>query len=130
MNNRIVIPSSMTQEILKCIHEGHMGIEKCKARARQCVYWPSMYEAIEQEVKKSPVCSKYSRRNQKVRLCLIFQYPQRGMGTLETSVGHPLFISVSNCCSWWSLAVAIWSWDFLSGRFSIIACITNSKSSL
>ena len=65
MNNRIVIPSTMRQEILKCIHEGHMGTEKCKARARSCVYWPSMYEAIEHKVKKCPVCNKYSKGNQK-----------------------------------------------------------------
>ena len=65
LNNRIVIPSTMRQEILKCIHERHMGIEKCKARARVCVYWPAMYEAIEHEVKKCPVCNKYSKNNQK-----------------------------------------------------------------
>ena len=62
LNNRIVIPSTMRQEILKCIHERHMGIEKCKARARVCVYWPAMYEAIEHEVKKCPVCNKYSKK--------------------------------------------------------------------
>ena len=65
MNNRIVIPSTMRQEILKCIHEGHMGIEKCKARARVCVYWPAMYEAIENKVRKCPVCNKYGKGNQK-----------------------------------------------------------------
>ena len=65
LNNRIIIPSSMRQEILKCIHEGHMGIDKCKARARVCVYWPGMYEEIEQAVKKCPVCNKYSKGNQK-----------------------------------------------------------------
>ena len=65
MNNRIVIPSAMRQEILKRIHEGHMGIEKCKSRARVCVYWPAMYDAIEHEVKRCPVCNKYSKGNQK-----------------------------------------------------------------
>ena len=55
----------MRQEILKRIHEGHMGIDKCKARARVCVYWPAMYEAIEQAVKKCPVCNKHSKGNQK-----------------------------------------------------------------
>ena len=63
MNNRIVIPSTMRQEILKCIHEGHRGKEKCKARV--CVYWPAMYEAIENEVRKCPVCNKYGKGNQK-----------------------------------------------------------------
>ena len=65
VNNRIVIPSCMRTEILKCIHTGHMGIEKSKARARVCVYWPKMYEAIEYEVKKCSVCNKYSLQNQK-----------------------------------------------------------------
>jgi len=40
-----------------------MGIKKCKARARICVYWPSLYEAIEHEVKQCP--NKYSKDNQK-----------------------------------------------------------------
>ena len=30
-----------------------------------CVYWPAMYEAIEREVKKYPMCNKYSKANQK-----------------------------------------------------------------
>ena len=59
LNNRVIIPSSMRQEILKCIHEGHMGIDKCKTRARVCVYWPGMYEEIEEAVKKCPVCNNY-----------------------------------------------------------------------
>ena len=33
LNNRIVIPSTMRQEILKCIHEVHMGIEKYKSES-------------------------------------------------------------------------------------------------
>ena len=70
LNKRIVIPSSMRQEILKRIHEGHMGIDKCKTRARVCVYWPAMYKAIEQAVKKYPVCNKHSKGNQKEPMIL------------------------------------------------------------
>ena len=29
------------------IHGGHFGIEKCKLRAKSCVYWPSVYKEIE-----------------------------------------------------------------------------------
>jgi len=65
MKDQVVIPSSMRNEILKCIHKGHMGIEKCKQRARTCVYWPSMYRAIEQAVQSCPVCAAYSKQNQK-----------------------------------------------------------------
>ena len=41
----------MRSDILKCIHTGHMGIERSKAHGRVCVYWPGMYQAIESEVK-------------------------------------------------------------------------------
>ena len=53
--DRIVIPSSRQNMILKAIHEGHLGIEKCKARARMCIYWPNINEAIEKMVRE---CSK------------------------------------------------------------------------
>ena len=49
--NRLVVPKDRQQHILKCIHEGHLGFEKCKARARTCVYWPNMNNSIEQEKK-------------------------------------------------------------------------------
>ena len=39
---RVVIPSSLRKELLCRIHEGHLGIEKCKRRARETLYWPNM----------------------------------------------------------------------------------------
>ena len=65
LNNRIVIPLAMRKYLLGCIHQGHMGIEKSKARARVCVYWPNMYSDIENEVKQCSVCNKYANTNQK-----------------------------------------------------------------
>lgn len=34
---KVVVPSSMQLDILKRVHAGHLGIGKCKARARQLV---------------------------------------------------------------------------------------------
>ena len=35
---RVVIPSQKQAEILKLIHEGHLGLTKCKLRAkRNCI---------------------------------------------------------------------------------------------
>ena len=65
LNNRIVIPTSMRSFLMKCIHQGHMGIEKSKVRARACVCWPNMYNNIESKVKQCSVCNKYSNANQK-----------------------------------------------------------------
>ena len=61
--NRLVVPKDRQQHILKCIHEGHLGIEKCKARARTCVYWPNMNDSIEQEVKTCSICIGLIKRN-------------------------------------------------------------------
>ena len=54
--------------MLKAIHEGHLGIEKCKARARICVHWPSLDDDIERVVRQCLVCNQYTRGNQKEQL--------------------------------------------------------------
>lgn len=49
---KIVVPNSLRSEMLRLLHEGHVGIEKCKARARQIFYWPGMNSDIESYNKK------------------------------------------------------------------------------
>ena len=61
----LVIPASRQTKVLQSIHEGHLGIEKCKSRAKMCVYWPNINDSIEQLVKDCSVCNKFSRSNQK-----------------------------------------------------------------
>ena len=73
--DRLVILASMQNCILQRIHKGHMGIEKCKLRARTCVYCPSMYKAIEQEVQLYPVCVAYSKKSP---CCLILFQSDHG----------------------------------------------------
>ena len=38
--DRLVVPSDLRQDMLKLIHESHEGMDKCKARARNVLYWP------------------------------------------------------------------------------------------
>ena len=45
---RIVYPDKKREEILKQIHEGHLGLNKCQMRAKETVYWPSKNEQLEQ----------------------------------------------------------------------------------
>ena len=40
--DRIIVPSSLREEMRQKIHFGHLGIEKCKACARSTLYWPGM----------------------------------------------------------------------------------------
>ena len=36
----IVVPTKKHEAVLKLIHEGHLGLNKCKLRAKETVYWP------------------------------------------------------------------------------------------
>ena len=63
-----VVPSSMKADMLKRIHEGHIGIEKSKARAREVMYWPQMNAEIEDYISKCNVCLQHCNRQEKESL--------------------------------------------------------------
>ena len=60
---KIVLPKSLRSEMLNKIHIGHMGMEKCKERARTLFYWPYINSHIEDMVSKCTVCQNYRRSN-------------------------------------------------------------------
>lgn len=61
----MIIPVSLRKEILDNLHKGHLGIEKCKAKARQSVFWPKMSTEIEEKIKTCEICQKYQRNKTK-----------------------------------------------------------------
>ena len=62
MGQRIIIPSTKRNMILEKIHTGHLGIEKCKLRAKSAVWWPGIYPAIEKLVSKCPSCQTHQTK--------------------------------------------------------------------
>ena len=58
---KIVVPPSM----LALIHGTHLGIVKCKQRAREALYWPGMSAQIEDKVKDRTMCHNYTPAQQK-----------------------------------------------------------------
>ena len=46
----LIIPPLEREKILQTIHKGHLGITKCQYHARQCIYWPGIYEDIKKMV--------------------------------------------------------------------------------
>ena len=57
--SQIVIPNTMRRSMLEKLHEGHLGIVKCKRRARNSCFWPNMNHHIENMIKGCHECSKY-----------------------------------------------------------------------
>ena len=46
----IVIPHKKCQPTLNLIHKGHLGLGKCKLRAKDTVYWPGLHDQHDQTV--------------------------------------------------------------------------------
>ena len=62
---RLVIPTGFRAEMLKQIHMGYMGIVKCSQHAKELMFWPGMYKAIESMVNQCDTCQEYRSSNQK-----------------------------------------------------------------
>ena len=58
-DERIVIPSELRIDMLNRLHEGHLGITKCRAMARTCIWWPNLSIQIEEMVNKCHTCKKH-----------------------------------------------------------------------
>ena len=44
---RIVIPNKKHDAVLKIIHEGYLGLNKCNQHAKDSVYWPCLNDQQE-----------------------------------------------------------------------------------
>ena len=56
---RVVVPAIMKADMLQLIHEGHMGIEKWKRRARDILYRPNMNQNVYDTVSQCDVFQEY-----------------------------------------------------------------------
>lgn len=56
---KVVIPKSLRGEIVGKIHEGHLGIEKCRQRAHEALYWLGMNQDITNIVQTCETCQKF-----------------------------------------------------------------------
>lgn len=62
---RIVIPAALRKDMLKRIHIGHMGMLKCKKRAKEVMFWTSMNSQIEDIVVNCPAYTENQGSNPK-----------------------------------------------------------------
>ena len=63
--DRLIVATLLRSSMLQLIHEGHLGGDKCKPRARSSLYWPCLCRDIEETVAKCSICLKYRAENPK-----------------------------------------------------------------
>jgi len=77
----------MQSEMVQHIHSSHLGIEKCKCRAQDVLFWQGMTSQIQDIVSHCQICWTYQRNNMKEPL-LPHEIPKRPW----SQVGADLFI--------------------------------------
>ena len=55
-NSKVLIPESLKQKYLKQIHQGHQGIEACRSRAREFIFWVNINSDLKEMVEKCDIC--------------------------------------------------------------------------
>ena len=87
---RIVIPGKQHQAILKQIHKGHLGLNKCKLRAKETVCWPGLKTELEDLVLNCELCLRYSTAKCKLEpsLALGQEVPLYPWTKLATDIFH------------------------------------------
>ena len=75
-NDKLIVPSSLREEMLSQIHSSHLGIEKCKRRARDVLFWPRMNQQIADMVSKCNTCNMY-RNSQAKEPLKCHELPER-----------------------------------------------------
>ena len=61
----LIVPTLLRSSMLQLIHEGYLGGDTCKSRARSSLYWPCMCHDIDETVAKYSICLKYRAANPK-----------------------------------------------------------------
>lgn len=70
---KLVIPFELRESMLNLVHEAHLGLNKCKARARSLFFWPGMSSQLEKLVLACKLCEKFRFKNCKETL---LSFPQ------------------------------------------------------
>ena len=87
---RIFIPNKKCEAVLKLIHEGQFGLNKCKLCAKDTVYWPGLNEQLERLILNCELCLKYShsRCKQQQSMFLSQEIPLHPWTKLATDIFH------------------------------------------
>lgn len=81
----VIIPKSLRSSVLDRLHYGHMGVEKCRLRARGTVYWPGINKDIEALVQNCDTCQR-NQNSQRKEPLMPHDVPPRPWHTLGSDI--------------------------------------------
>ena len=64
----IIIQNSLKEQVLNQLHTNHMGIEKTKLLAHECVYWPRINADIKKYIKQFVTCLQFQQMQPQERI--------------------------------------------------------------
>lgn len=74
---KLSIPQTFRKEMLVLVHQSHIGVVKCKTRAREFMYWPRMMSQIEDVVAKFDICAIHNRNRNRREPMISSEIPDR-----------------------------------------------------
>ena len=54
--NRLIVPKSLRKEMLDIAHQGHIGLEGCRRRMREALFWPGMASDLKALISQCDLC--------------------------------------------------------------------------
>lgn len=63
LEDRLVVPEVLKQEMLERLHEGHNGMTKTRELATQYFYWNNINNDITEFIRNCQICQKYQKQN-------------------------------------------------------------------
>ena len=60
---RVIVPASLRLDMLDRLHEGHQGINKCRLRPQQSVWWPGLSRQISELISNCRTCCQLSENH-------------------------------------------------------------------
>ena len=58
LNDRVIIPQSLRNDVLKTLHAAHQGVSKMLLRAHEIIYWPGMSDDIRRTRAQCSDCNR------------------------------------------------------------------------
>ena len=94
--SHIVVPRACRKETLDKIHSGHLGIQRCKLRLQQSIWWPGVSKEIESLVKHCGLCARTTTTHKEPMIVSqLPDYPWQKVGSdLFEFKGHSYIVLV------------------------------------